>query len=249
MIRLIAGYLFVAILCSCGLSAAAAESRDELEEGKIFIQKKQYQQAVVTLEAALQHGLHTPGLYYNLGNACFETRKIGKAILYYERGLIISPFNAMLLNNRDFVLKQASLKTRSSVAIFDRLDLRKMADRMLFVSLVILLICSGIYLLWSIGVLRSFSQRILKIFRYSFRFSILICLVLSIFLWIAQPADYAILMHRSVIRTGPAAQANVAFELKEGERVEILKSYGKWNKIKNRDGQSGWVANVAVEKL
>jgi tetratricopeptide (TPR) repeat protein len=50
----------------------------------------EYQQAITDYEALLKQG-GSAELYYNLGNAYYRTENITKAVLNYERALLLSP--------------------------------------------------------------------------------------------------------------------------------------------------------------
>ena len=49
-------------------------------------------------------------LYYNLGNSYFRSGKLGKAIICYERSVILDPSNEDAITNLDFVRSQITDK-------------------------------------------------------------------------------------------------------------------------------------------
>ena len=52
-----------------------------------------YQGAVDEWEKLAGSGYNSPGLFYNMGNAYFKTGNIPASILYYEKALLIKPFD------------------------------------------------------------------------------------------------------------------------------------------------------------
>ena len=75
-------YLFTFLpLASYAITKAQADSAYVREN---------YQQAIADYEALLKQGV-SADLYYNLGNAYYRTDNITKAVLNYERALLLSP--------------------------------------------------------------------------------------------------------------------------------------------------------------
>ena len=52
--------------------------------------RQQYQQAIADYEALLKKGV-SADVYYNLGNAYYRTDNITRAVINYERALLLSP--------------------------------------------------------------------------------------------------------------------------------------------------------------
>jgi len=50
-----------------------------------------YGTAIREMETIAQSGIHNGALYYNLGNACLKDKRLGHAILWYERALKLLP--------------------------------------------------------------------------------------------------------------------------------------------------------------
>ena len=51
----------------------------------------EYDVALADYEAILNDGKHSSALYYNLANTYFKLEQLGRAILYYNRALRLSP--------------------------------------------------------------------------------------------------------------------------------------------------------------
>jgi SH3-like domain-containing protein len=50
-------------------------------------------------------------------------------------------------------------------------------------------------------------------------------------------------------RIAPAAEAASVFAVKPGEIVQTEGTYGNFVRVRNADGQSGWVSRTEVEKI
>lgn len=80
---------------SSGVRAVTKENADaEYTKGD-------YQQAVKDYEEVLRSGANAD-IYYNLGNAYFRLDNITKAILNYERAMLMQPGNADIRFNLEF---------------------------------------------------------------------------------------------------------------------------------------------------
>ena len=98
--------LFIGILLLN--SNSFAQSPDDLmNQGNRFYQSGQYENALEVYHKVLSQGYESAALYYNLGNAYFKTNKLGYAVLYYEKGLKLSPGDEDILYN----LKIANART------------------------------------------------------------------------------------------------------------------------------------------
>ena len=76
----------IALLLLIPLSASAVTK----ERADSAYAQEHYQQAIADYEALLKSGV-SADIYYNLGNAYYRTDNITKAILNYERALLLSP--------------------------------------------------------------------------------------------------------------------------------------------------------------
>lgn len=65
-----------------------------------------YQQAIAGYEQLLASGLQNAKLQYNLGNAYFRVRDLGRAILAYRRGLRLEPGNRQIQANLSYARSQ-----------------------------------------------------------------------------------------------------------------------------------------------
>ena len=79
-------------------SAAAQENSVTKAEGDSAYVKNDYASAIQIYEALLKEG-EAAEVYYNLGNSYYKTGDIAKAILNYERALLIQPGNADIRAN------------------------------------------------------------------------------------------------------------------------------------------------------
>lgn len=199
-------------------------------------------------------------LYYNLGNSYYRIGQLGKAIVCYERSIILNPNNEEARINLDFVRNQ----------ITDR-----PGDNGTWISNTLnKLITSTHANTWAISALLSFILLLSAIIIYiysskvSFRklgfFSALIFLVISIvcnvFAFkaavIANTHNMAIIIEPSTILSTspriPKDRTEEALLLHEGTKIEILDSisnsdFDKWYDVKIDNTHRAWINSNAIE--
>lgn len=89
------------ILCIAGALAAGAQSAatqadSAYNQGHFELAEELYQQAATNQGVSAQ-------LYFNLGNTNYRLGRLGKAVVYYERALMMDPSMADARTNLDFV--------------------------------------------------------------------------------------------------------------------------------------------------
>ena len=101
-----ASWLLLCLVAMSSLFSPLSASAITKENADSAYAQGQYQQAIKDYEELLKHGVSAE-LYYNLGNAYYRTEDITRAVLNYERALLLSP------GDRDirFNLQMARSKT------------------------------------------------------------------------------------------------------------------------------------------
>jgi len=212
-----------------------------------------YVAAIQIYEALLNKGEATE-LYYNLGNSYYKSGNIAKAILNYERALLLSPGNDDIRAN----LKIAQGKT------VDKVD--EVPD-IFFVSWIKSLINSTSIGAWAVWGIVFFILFIATLFVYFFSknatlkkvgffagLAMLVCVVcVNIFASYQKSTlenrKTAIIMSPSItVRSTPNENGTSLFVLHEGHKVVIKdNSMNAWKEIQLENGNVGWVMASDIE--
>jgi len=239
------GLLFIFLLCFEYLNAQELESL--MQTGNDFYQNKQYKEAITSFETIIKQGYLSSELYYNLGNSYFRYGKIGKAILYYEKSLKVSPGNDDASHN----LKIANARTVDKIQNIPPLFFIKGWNILLssftskgwqviiFIFYILLLICIAIY----------FLVRNIQFQKSAFIFGFLniIILFLAVILFFSSLSresnnEFGILQQTVVAaKISPDEQSDDAFVVHEGIKFRIEDELNNWVKIKLSDGKVGWL--------
>jgi len=192
-------------------------------------------------------------IYYNLGNAYFRNNQTGKAILNYERALLLDPGDRDIRHNLRFA------RTRTE-------------DR---------IIPAGSFFLsnWIAGIQNLFSSNTWAVIGIVCFLVFLVCLGAFLFfrvMWVKKVAFYAAipvfifvvaanifsfgqknkLIHREtgIVMTGsasvmasPDADSNELFLLHEGAKVRITNTDVNWFEVEIENGSVGWTPKENVE--
>lgn len=215
--------------------------------------RQQYQQAIKDYEELLHDGVSAE-LYYNLGNAYYRTDNITRAVLNYERALLLSPGDSDIRFN----LQMARSKT---------IDKITPESEMFFVTwyhaLVNIMSVDG----WARTALVSFALAIVLALAYLFSTRIWVRKVgffgglafIAVFI-LANLFAYqqrqelvnrtgAIIISSAVpVKSTPSKSGTDLFILHEGTKVEITDGTMRgWKEIRVADGKEGWIETSKIE--
>lgn len=224
-------------------------------EGDSAYMRDDYASAIQVYEALLSKG-EAADLYYNLGNSYYKAGEIARAILNYERALLLQPGNGDIRANLEIARSKTIDKVEPVPEIF-------------FVSWTKSLINSMSVDSWAVCGIVCFLLLIVSL--YFFIFSkqtglkkagficgiifLVVTIVANVFA--GQQKDElvnrnsAIVINPSVtVRSTPSESGTSLFILHEGHKVDVKDSTMKdWKEIRLEDGKVGWVPASAIEVI
>ena len=224
-------------------------------EGDSAYIKEDYTAAIQIYEALLKNG-EAAEVYYNLGNSYYKIGEIAKAVLNYERALLLQPGNSDIRAN----LEVARAKT---------IDKVEAIPEVFFVSWIKSLINSMSVDAWATLGIISFILLIVAL--YSFIFSKQILWKKTGFITIASflitkcsfcseanRLAHIVMIKKMIpemnpsvtVRSTPSESGTSLFILHEGRKVSIKdNSMKEWKEIRLEDGKVGWVPTSAIEAI
>lgn len=243
--------LIFLVVMFMGLSVARADA-GRAEAEKFFINavkayhEAHYADAVALNEAILAQGFSSPAVYYNLGNAAFKSRRIGKAILNYLRARSLAPRDSDIRANLSFARTMVeNYAPVRSVSAFAPLERFFSGNELQWLALTLLAL-TGIFFLGSLYA--GFPQKRVV------QGTVLLVLVTGYF----SAASFAhtldqigasVCVDKAEARFEPNAQATLYFNVPEGTEVRIRREKDGWAKIERSDGKSGWIMSALAEKI
>lgn len=239
----------IIFLQSSNLFAQSAE--DLMKEANKYYQEQKYNEAIELYNKIIAQGYESSALFYNLGNAYFKAGSLGKAILYYEKGLKLSPgdddiiFNLRIANSRT-VDKITELPKLFIVEWWERLITAFSTSGWAFITVVIFWIFLG-----SIGLF-IFAKKI-RVQKASLMVSsfALAILIVSIVILVSRynheaVTNYGILTEQIYsVKGAPDSRSNDIFVIHEGIKFTVEDQVNEWYKIRLVDGKVGWIQKNA----
>lgn len=247
------GKRFVVLLILLGIfvSGGAVTKKNADDEYK----KGNYQQAIKDYEELLKKGPCVK-LYYNLGNSYYRTDNITRAVLNYERALLLAPGDADVRFN----LQMARSKT---------IDKITPKSEMFFVTWYKSLVNLASVDQWASVAIVSIIVALIAILSYLFASKLLlrkagfycgvVFIVIFVFSNIFAYEQKQILTNRTGaiviapsagLKKTPVASSESNVIIHEGSRVEIIDDTMKdWKLVELEDGREGWILNSQIERI
>jgi tetratricopeptide (TPR) repeat protein len=217
--------------------------------------KGNYQQAIRDYEELLKKGPSVE-LYYNLGNAYYRTDNITRAVLNYERALLLSPgdedirFNLQMARSKtiDKITPKSEMffvTWYKSLVNFTSID--GWANTAI-ISIAIALLLILCYL---------FGKKILirKAGFYGAIFFVVLFMSSNIFAYeqrriLTRRTGAIITAASAPLKKTPVANSEYNTIIHEGSRVEIIDDTMKdWKLVELEDGREGWIQSSQMERI
>jgi len=209
--------------------------------------EKNYKEAIVVYESILKEGYTSYKLYYNLGNAYYKNKELGKAIYNYELAKELNPNNEDVKTN----LKIANEKT------IDKIDSKENFFMSVIKSGLINVLSTAGWAWLSIislalafiGMFTFFMPKNIFLKRVGFFAAALSFIVFAMSMVLGfsalkdkQHVKFAVVIARE-IRTHeePVSASPSKFTLHEGTRVKVIETNPEWTNIKLENGNEAWV--------
>ena len=213
-----------------------------------------YANAVYLYEDILANQGESADIYYNLGNSYYKMDNIAKAILNYEKALMLNPGNGDIRFNLELAQSKTVDKVIPMSEVFLVTWMKSLTNTMSEQGWSKLAIASFILTLLGL-VLYFFSKKIAmkKIGFISALCLMLVCILANVFASSqkskAQSHSSAIIMEPSVtVKSTPNEGGTELFILHEGRKVMIKdNTMREWKEIQLEDGNAGWVPASVIE--
>ena len=246
--------LFTVLLLQCS-TTLSADPQKLFSAANEAYQKGDFQTAIHHYEAILETGNYSTEIYFNLGNAYYKTKNLGKAILHYEKALLISPGD----EDTRFNLTIAKEQTIDRLETIGRFFLKEWWQSLhhLFSAqtwsiLNLLSIWGGVagIILWLFG-----PSRLRKKQGFIGGISLLVLSVLLFLIARSQSnfekdSSYAIVLVKEIeLKNGPDPESTGILLVHEGLKIELLDEIGNWQKVKLSNGDQGWLPSESMGKI
>ena len=234
------------------LSPLSSNAQTKAEADSAYV-RQHYQDAIRQYEALLKQG-DSPDLYYNLGNAYYRSDNYTRAILNYERALLLAPADDDIRHNLQLARQKTADKLSPSADFFLLTWYRSLVGMMsvdgwAVAALLVLALAVALFLVYL------FSQRVaLQKLGFFGALAMLVCFLLfNLFAWqqkqtLTHRTGAIVIASETSVKSTPAQNGTDLFRLHEGTKVEITDdSMAGWKEVRLPDGKEGWIAASAIE--
>lgn len=237
--------LFCTVVTTAFGNSVFASGRDPIESANDDYTSGKFEEAKVKYLQIVQDHRYTPELFYNLGNAWFKLGDYGRAILNYNRALIL---------NRNFLEAQANLRTTLKIVGNNtsptiRHEVEAYADY--FAAIISVGLWTVIFIFALRWLIRKPTPRFLWIVA-----SIAITVATSgivLSVWVGKgakdPCRGIVVESAADLKYGPAVSARSIESLRIGDSIKLILQRGEWTFCKASTGTVGWILTQRVEPL
>ncbi len=216
---------------------------------------KEYKLAIEKYEQVLESGVHAADVLYNLGNAYYRDGQLGKAILNYERGLLLDNTDNDLRYNLELAKKERIDEIEVLPPFFLSRwwrGVRELATSKGWAIIALITFWLGIagLIIWQMASVRKqkkigFVTGILLLLFSVFPFS----LSINSASLEADSRRAVILSEEVELKNGPDDESTSILVLHQGTSLELLDQIGDWYKVKLLNGEQGWLKIDVFEKI
>ena len=235
-------------------SAQTAATRLFIKANQLY-EKGKYEEAITEYERIIDSGIENGYVYYNLGNAYFNNKQLGRAILSFERAKRLLPRDEDIRANLEYVKLlrvdkiEASQPGWIAQLILGFHNLFSLFEVTVIVWIMYVALCTT-----AIVFLLSRSPRVRSTVIHigGVALALLMLTGTSLFFKIqaAESTKAAVVMApKADARSGPGDEYTKMFTLHEGTQVKIRQSREGWHLISIPGGTGGWIEAEAVERI
>ena len=238
--------LSVTIIALAGAVWAQSAAESLFAEANQLYRDGAYEAAREKYQEVVEAGYVDARLFYNLGNACFKSDRLGEAIVWYERAQILSPRDEDIRANLRFaahVIRDRDPTTDGNPVwqyLMRLYDLPSVNEVCVLLALLLLGVCAlGAWRLWRDEQMGTLWEG-----------SLLTCACLFVLVGILgglrihdleSRDDGVITAQEAIARSAPDADETVVFLVHEGTKVRIHRQEGPWLLIRLGNGLGGWM--------
>lgn len=214
-----------------------------------------YRKAVQIYEQLLKEG-DDANIFYNLGNAYYREKNFTRAVLNYERALLLSPGDKDIRFNLDMARSKTidRIVPESEmffVSWYHSIVNMMSVDAWAKIAIVCLVMCLALLLLYLLN-----KKRMVRTACFFASLMLFVFFILAnVFAWDQRNQQFnrntGIIISPSVsVKSTPANNGTDLFIIHEGTKVRITdNSMKEWKEIVLADGKKGWIETEKMERI
>lgn len=231
----------IALLCGFfragTVNAASMDAATEFDRANKLYEQGKFPEAVAAYEALARSGIQRASLWFNLGNAAYKAGEMGRAIAAYRMAERLTPRDAALRANLQFVRGKVYSDERTRVPIWNAMI--RLATLNEWTALTVIFF-------WALCSVLGCSEMARRHYPKTASALLLLTLLSGAALAAAVhdqgAATEAIVVAREVTaRFGPLDESQSAFQLRDGAEVKVVDMKGDWLQVRDAEKRTGWM--------
>lgn len=246
-IRSISLLIFVTLQLLCVSVIPIRADQDissTFEEANIAYSGGDYSTAITQFEDITKEAGYSGSVLFNLGNSYARDGQVGKAVVNYQRALLITPSDSDILGNLQLVKKESGLFLK------ERSRFEKIVHSLTFNQWTILVLISLVVLaaINIIPLLHPISKK-------SSLISGGVCCILVCLFTIGSYASYQrfnpsiVISPETRLLISPFKTAGSIGTIQEGRQVYPLKTHKAYTYVIDETDRKGWIATDSIEAV
>ncbi len=249
------GFVLILLFGVSLMQLFASNAETLFAEGNEAYKAKDYNKAIEHYDRLVSEGYKSADLEYNLGNAWYRQGSIGRAILHYERALILDNKHEATAKNLVFVRSKVNTEIEPLPDFFLTkwwASARMALGTTSMGSVAVLLWWAGFGAL-AISLLSKSKKQ--KKWGLLGGFSLLLISVLPFALAFSRSAyerntKQAILVQKTaILRSAPEDASQEVMTIPEGTKLHQLTRQEGWWQVSLENGEMGWLPEQAMVRI
>lgn len=245
-------FLIVLFLCKIGF----AQTPDFLfQKGNELYNNGKFDLAIKEYNKILENNLHSPEIYFNMGNCFYKLNDVANSNFYYEKALLLSPNDKYILENVSF----AKNMILDNIEELPKTQIQTNIDSIVSLFPIkvwsyILVGLISIFFILTLFYLFSYNSTYKRIYFSLSIFFLMISLLISNIIW--EESKKSIEIKNGIIFakelyvfSEPNIRKEEIFILHEGTKVRLIDKLKGWQKIRLINGSEGWVVENQIKPL
>lgn len=246
--------IFLSILFVCPFSFAQENSAALFAQANQAYEQQKYNEAIKQYESLYDSGWRSRELLFNMANSYYQNGQLGRAVLNYERSLVLSPSFKDARKNLEIVQSELQDEFSQIPEFFlarwwRQIHIRLSSSTWRILTIITWWLAIGGAIAWLMASQRQFKKQ-------GFLAGV-IGLGLTILLWGLSRSQYhyeinnpnAIVLETIALKNAPDTDSNELMELHEGTKVKMVDQLGDWYKVVLPDGDQGWLTMDGMERI
>ncbi len=231
------------LLLISGAAALAADNSAGFDAANKLYEQGKFSEAAAAYQQLVQSGTASSALYYNLGNAFFKSRQIGRAVAAYRDAERITPRDPEMRANLQFVRGQVQGPTLASTGAEKWLASLTINEWATFAA-VLLWLWLGLLIL--IQVRPNLKRPLTSVIWLSGVAMLAVCGCLAAAWSNASEKTAIVVAADAVVHNGPLDEAPGAMTVHDGAELTVIDTKNDWLQVRLDSTRTGWLKRDQV---